>query len=400
MRSFQFLFLLVFILIYTVISVGAVKNILKNIKQKLQKRFLWMFVIYCFLLLACFIFLYIYPMQMRHATNYSIYLIFNTILFIDFFIKIILGLSYSIYWFFRKRKNARIILICGIIISTSIGIILLNASVLGNRTLKVTRVELAYDNLPQEFNNFTIAHFSDIHLGSLMGSKALLKKTAKQLDIINPDLILFTGDLVNNFGKETVGFEDVFKDINVEGRSYSILGNHDYGDYTTWEDKNSKEQNFNKILSANKKFGFQLLRNENVPIVNGIDTIYLAGVENWGHPPFPQLANLDKAMENIPKDAFEILMTHDPAHWESQVKGKRKIELSLSGHTHGLQWGIKVAGIPFSLAYLVRQYWGGMYKWENSILYVNTGLGAVGIPWRIDMPAELTIFTLKRSKVD
>lgn len=337
---------------------------------------------------------------MRHATNYSIYLIFNTFLFIDVIVKIILSISYFIYLFFRKRNNARIILLSGIIIGTGVGLLLMYGSVLGNRSLKVTRIQLTYENLPIEFNNLTIAHYSDIHLGSYMGSETVLKKTAKEVNAIKPDLILFTGDLVNNFGNETEGYETLFNQINAAGKSYSILGNHDYGDYTTWKDKESKEQNFNKIISANEKLGFQLLRNENVPLNIGGDTIYLAGVENWGHPPFPQLANLNKAMEDIPKDAFKILMTHDPAHWESQVKGKQKIELTLSGHTHGLQWGIKAAGVPFSLASLVRQNWGGLYNWKDSYLYVNTGLGAVGIPWRIDMPAELTVFTLKRGEVE
>ena len=170
--------------------------------------------------------------------------------------------------------------------------------------------------------------------------------------------------------------------------------------YTKWESKEKKQKNFNEILSYNKQLGFNLLRNEHIVIKKQKDSIFLIGTENWGHPPFPRYADLDAAMLDIPREAFTILMTHDPAHWETKVKDKKDIDLTLSGHSHGLQWGIKPAGITFSLAYLTVCHWGGLYYNEKRILYVNTGLGTVGVPWRIDMPAEITIFILKRGKID
>ncbi|MBK6284947.1 MAG: hypothetical protein IPF54_21980 [Draconibacterium sp.] len=143
-----------------------------------------------------------------------------------------------------------------------------------------------------------------------------------------------------------------------------------------------------------------MLNNEHAKLNSKTDSIYIVGVENWGHPPFPQYANVEKALAGVPKNAFKILLTHDPAHWDEVIKYTGDIALTLSGHTHGLQWGIMRAGITFSLGYLARHNWGGLYKFNDSFLYVNTGLGTVGIPWRINMPAEITVFTLKRVEVD
>jgi predicted MPP superfamily phosphohydrolase len=195
-------------------------------------------------------------------------------------------------------------------------------------------------------------------------------------------------------------FRSVLTEMANGQKSFSILGNHDYGNYTNWESETEKQANFKQIVSTLNESGFQLLRNEHTIIHRNNDSIFIAGVENWGHPPFPQYADLEKAIKGIPENAFTILMTHDPAHWHSKVKNRGDIEFSLSGHTHGMQWGIKIAGIKFSIAALVNEVWGGLYKHNNSVLYVNTGLGNVGIPWRLDMAPEVTVFRLKRSKVD
>ena len=241
---------------------------------------------------------------------------------------------------------------------------------------------------------------SDIHLGSFMHSKRNLQKTTELIQKYSPDALFFTGDLVNNYSEELKGWTDIFKTMNKNIKSISILGNHDYGNYSQWESGLLKEENFDKILEAHDRFGFQLLRNENTIIKRGNDSIYIIGVENWGHPPFPQYADLDAALKNIPKKSFKILLSHDPAHWESVVKYSDNIDLTLSGHTHGMQWGIKKAGITFSLMYFIQNSWGGLYEYGRSKLYVNTGLGMIGMPWRINMPGEITLFTLQRVEVD
>jgi hypothetical protein len=259
---------------------------------------------------------------------------------------------------------------------------------------------LEFANLPLNYDGLKILQISDTHLGGFMGSKKLLKKVILTTEEINPDIILFTGDLVNNFSTELNGWDVIFKEFTKNRESYSILGNHDYGNYSNWKNDSLKTDNFNKIVASHETFGFRLLNNKHVKLNSGTDSLFIIGVENWGHPPFPQYANLDSAMNGIPENSFKILLSHDPAHWDEVVKKRDDIDLTLSGHTHGFQWGIKRAGITFSLSYFVRINWGGLYKYNNSFLYVNSGLGTVGIPWRINMPGELTVITLKRIKID
>ena len=237
-------------------------------------------------------------------------------------------------------------------------------------------------------------------MGGFMNSKQLLNQVKTETDEINPDIILFTGDLVNNFANELDGWKEIFQEITINRECYSILGNHDYGNYTNWKNETEKIENFNQIVSSSELLGFKLLNNDHTIHKTESDSIYIIGVENWGHPPFPQYANLEKAMDGVPTKAFKILMTHDPSHWDQVIRHRGHVQLTLAGHTHGLQWGIVKAGITFSLSYFVRQNWGGLYKHDDSYLYVSTGLGTVGIPWRINMPAEMTVITLKRVEID
>jgi len=400
MRSFQLLFWIVFIFIYTLISLGALGNVLRITGYKQKTKIRNIFIISSFTIVMAMILLYVWPGDVRTSNNYSLYFIFNGILIIDFFIKTPLSIFYILGKSFRNKYKRSIISWIGLIISICIFIILLQGTFFGRNRLSVQRVELEFADLPVEFDGYKIMQISDIHLGSFINSKNMLHKVYNQTKFIKPDLIVFTGDLVNNFSYELKGWDQIFRKINKHADSYSILGNHDYGNYSDWENEVEKTDNFQTINDAHHKFGFQLLKNECRLLSIGNDSIYLIGVENWGHPPFPQYAELENAMADVPKNAFKILLSHDPAHWESQINKKQNIALTLSGHSHGLQLGIVKAGIPFSLSYLVRKNWGGLYKSGNSYLYVNTGLGTVGIPWRINMPAELTVITLKRVEVD
>lgn len=394
MRSFQLLYLFVFIVFWIFIGFGAYSSIRKIIQKKGFKIGYWSYSIF---IVISFIFLYIYPNQPREAKNYLVYFYFNAFLFIDFIIKIILSVFF-IFGLFLKQK--RIVSFAGIIIASGLGIGILFGLTEGKNDIKITRIELLFDTLPVGFDNFRIVHISDIHLGSISQSSSLLPEIEEKITAINPDLLLFTGDLVNNFSDETEGWGELFNRITSRCESISILGNHDYGDYAEWDKESDKTENFNEIVQAHSKLGFTLLQNEYKIIHRENDSVFIVGVENWGHPPFPQYANLEKASTGIPGSAFKILLTHDPAHWDSVAKKEKKFQLTLSGHTHGLQWGIKFAGIPLSLAYLTRPTWGGLYQEANTFLYVNTGIGTVGIPWRIDMPAEITVFTLKRAKIN
>lgn len=400
MRSFQLTFWIIFLLIYALFTVGSMQGFATLLSSVKKCMFRKLFISFSVLVISTMIFLYVWPGDVRTSDKYALYIIFNSILFIDFIFKIPLTLLFFISLFAKKKKTKQTLNWIGTIISGIVSLVMLYGMIWGKNDMVVNRVELGYSNLPKSFDEYRVIQFSDTHLGSFMGSQKLLKKAVEKVQKEDADLILFTGDLVNNFSNEVLGWDKIFTTLTKDVKSYSILGNHDYGNYSRWDDEESKEENFQNLLLAHENFGFRLLRNENIKLRSGTDSIYLAGVENWGHPPFPQYANLEQALSGIPENTFTILMTHDPAHWESLVDGKEKIELSLSGHSHGLQWGLKPAGIPFSLSFRVRKNWGGLYGQPGNYLYVNTGFGTVGIPWRIDMPAEITVISLKRIEVD
>lgn len=399
MRSFPTIYLLIFLLFYLFITIGTYKALIKIASKNLKANIKWIFWIYNLIIALVFIFLYIYPNQPRQATNYTPYLYFNVILFSDLLVKIILSLSCIPFLLLKNWEKRRVVLYTGLIFSVGIILNIIYGVTAGNRNIQIQRIEIVDNELPPNFDDFRIVQISDIHLGSTFDSE-LVERAQIKIDELNPDLIVFTGDLVNNFADETTQWIEDFKKMTANVPSYSILGNHDYGDYTSWESEKRKQNNFDAILAAQQQMGFRMLRNEHDVITKGDDSLYLVGVENWGHDPFPQYADMEKAMRNVPDNAFVILLTHDPAHWESKVKYNDTINLSFSGHTHGLQWGIKPAGIPFSLSYFTRKNWGGFYESGNSKLVVSTGLGSVGIPWRIDMPPEITVVTLKRLEID
>jgi len=175
---------------------------------------------------------------------------------------------------------------------------------------------------------------------------------------------------------------------------YSILGNHDYGDYSEWETPEAKAKNLASIKGFHKKMGFRLLLNETENIRINNEEIALIGVENWGKPPFPQHGDLEQAMQGVNPDTFKLLMSHDPSHWDAKVLDKTDIELTFSGHTHGMQFGIERAGIKWSPVQYKYPRWGGLYREEEQFLYVNRGFGYIGFPGRIGMPPEITVIEL------
>lgn len=399
MRSFPFHILSTTLILYFILSVIDLFALLALTKGK--KRIRWAVIVfytfYSVLMLFAFIYLFAYPHNASEATGYSVYFNYDIVLIADFLVKTVLAffsVPYFISRLFRKRSIG--FLFAGVIISCGIIGSVITGAVIGRYQLRIQRLNLEFKDLPEAFDGFTIAQISDLHLGSYNHHTYMIGKVIKNILSLHPDMILFTGDLVNNFGKETDGWEPVFSKLNAKFGMYSILGNHDYGDYTRWKSRSLKEANLDSIVDANRKFGFRLLRNESVPIINAGDTIYLTGVENWGYPPFHQYADLTLAMKGVPAHAFKILMTHDPAHWEARVRDRKNIQLTLSGHTHGMQWGLKPAGIEFSLIYFGRNSWGGLYGHEGQYLYVNRGIGTIGLNVRLDMPAEITLITLRR----
>lgn len=404
MRSISFLILagiLFFLLLLSWLGYNAIKKLSTSSSKTLKRGIKYCYWIYSIYVVVHFTYLFIYPQTAASSVSYKAYFFFNIILVADIFSKIILSISYIIYSIFQsKNHDRRPILWIGAILTSGIVITSLYGSLIGNKHIQVRRLDIEFNNLPASFDGTKLVHVSDIHLGSFFRSSKLIERATIVINKLNPDYLLFTGDLVNNFSYELKDWEEELKKWTSKSGEYAILGNHDYGNYYHWADSTSKERNLAQIIQGHESIGFKLLNNSSVALGNPTDTIFLVGVENWGHTPFPQYADLEKGLAGIPENSFKILLTHDPAHWQGKVTGKTNIALTLSGHTHGMQLGIKFAGIEFSPMHFIREQWGGLYKQKNQYLYVNRGFGIIGINWRIDMRPEITLITLKRSKIN
>ena len=259
----------------------------------------------------------------------------------------------------------------------------------------VRRVKLSYDNLPPAFKGLKIVQLSDIHSGSLADREAV----AKGIDQVlaeKPDLILFTGDLVNDVATEMDGYKDIFSRLKAPLGVFSTLGNHDYGDYIWWETPEMKKANLDRLKQLQGEMGWRLLMNEHVAIERGGQEIALIGIENWSAKArFPKHGKLKEAYEGAEKYPFKILMSHDPSHWDAQVRPLfPDIDLALAGHTHGMQFGIEIPGIKWSPVQYVYKQWAGLYEEGRQKLYVNRGFGFIGYPGRVGILPEITVIEL------
>jgi hypothetical protein len=261
----------------------------------------------------------------------------------------------------------------------------------------VIKQKIKLPNLPESFKGFKIVQISDMHLGSWASEKPL-EQAVEMINEMNPDLILFTGDLVNYATKEAFRFEDTLKKLKAKNGVYAILGNHDYGDYINWPTKQDKQANMNELYELYDRLEWKLLNNSNEIVERESGSLALLGVENWGaNPRFPRLGDIDKAMAGAEDADVRILMTHDPTHWDKVIVPENyPVDLSLSGHTHGFQFGIEIPGIKWSPAQWMYKHWAGLYQDETSerYLYVNRGLGVIGYPGRIGILPEITMFEL------
>ncbi len=267
----------------------------------------------------------------------------------------------------------------------------------GKYNFKVIKQKLFFEDLPAAFDGFTITQISDIHSGSFDNPE----KIEEAISLINDqksDLFLFTGDIVNNFAHEMDQWIDTFKKIETHPfGKYSVLGNHDYGEYIHWDSKENKKKNFEAIKAIHSNINFNLLMNQHVKIKKGTDEIAIVGVENWGRG-FKKAGDLVKASEGLKKEDFKILMSHDPSHWEKEVKNNDKFyHLTLSGHTHGLQFGIEIPGwFKWSPVQYVYEQWAGLYEHLGRYIYVNRGFGFHAYPGRVGIMPEITVLELKK----
>lgn len=269
----------------------------------------------------------------------------------------------------------------------------------GKYNFKVFKQTIFFPDLPDEFDGFKITQISDVHSGSFDNPD----KINYAVDLINQqesDMILFTGDIVNTHAKEMHPWLETFNRIKeYKYGKYAVLGNHDYGEYVTWPSEKEKDENFAEIKSLYGKIGFDLLLNENKYIQKGSDKIALVGVENWGKN-FKKAGDLNKASANLQEDDFKVLMSHDPSHWEYEIKKHPKnFHLTLSGHTHGMQFGIEIPGyFKWSLAQYIYKQWAGLYEEAGRYVYVNRGFGFHAYPGRVGIMPEITVIELKKCK--
>ncbi len=266
--------------------------------------------------------------------------------------------------------------------------------IFGKYRHSVRKVKLRFKNLPENFKGYKIVQISDVHSGSFFNPQ----KLQKAIDLINEqdaDVVLFTGDMVNNYADEFKPFIPLFKSIKAKDGKFSILGNHDYGDYGAWNSREEKAQNIPTLKNYQAEAGFKMLRNENIALEKNGEKIYLLGVENWGIKPFPQYGDLDKALKGVPQDAIKVLMSHDPTHFDEVVKKhKTNVHLTLSGHTHGMQFGLDLKNIKWSPVKFKYKKWADLYESEGKYLYVNRGFGVIAYPGRVGINPEITVIEL------
>lgn len=268
----------------------------------------------------------------------------------------------------------------------------------GKYNYQVREYELSFKDLPDAFNDYKITQLSDIHVGSF-DDKEEVRYAVNLANEQQSDIIFFTGDLVNNESREMYGWEDIFGSLKAPDGVYSVLGNHDYGDYVQWPSEQAKKDNLQELARIQKGMGWELLMDAHKIIQRGTDQLAVVGVQNWGGGRFPKYGNLAKATDGLTPAQFKVLLSHDPTHWDLQVKeSPMDYNLTLSGHTHGMQFGIEIPGfIKLSPAWFAYKKWAGIYKENDRFLNVNRGFGFLGYKGRAGIWPEITVITLKRA---
>lgn len=271
-----------------------------------------------------------------------------------------------------------------------LGYILFGA-IKGKENFKVREVTFISENLPEGFDGYRVLQLSDIHSGSWKGNPEALKRAIDICNSQNADLALFTGDLVNSRSDELIEFMNIFAGLKAKDGVYSVLGNHDYGTYVKWDSEADRIINIDSLIARENRMGWRMMNNSHTIIRRGNDSIAVIGVENSGHPPFPDYARLKEASAGT-EGMFQILMSHDPTHWRREVLPKSDIELTLSGHTHDMQ----ITFFGLSVSSFIYPEHNGMYMEGERGLYVNIGLGHVLFPMRLGAWPEITVITLKK----
>jgi len=414
MRSFSFLGIAILLVVLFLIDLYTFKGLRELLRNASHQNFRKFIVLAYWLINSGLYFTWLYLFfktkgQMVDISYKFVYTAFG--IFLMFFLpKLIFIISlvindisgFLVSLFKSKSESASGELINRGTFITYIGAILSTLSffaigwgmLIGRYRFKVHNKKLVFDNLPPAFNGFKIVQISDLHVGSFFEEFDKVEEGLQIIKDLKPDMILFTGDMVNNFSSEAEPWIDQLKSLKAPYGKFAVLGNHDYGDYSRWPSKAAKAENLQHLKDIEKEMGFDLLLNENRRIEKDGQSFVIAGVENWGLPPFPQHGNLKKALEGTNNSEFQILMSHDPSHFDAQVTSESDVDLTLSGHTHGMQFGVELGNIKWSPVKYKYPKWAGLYDTGKQKLYVNRGFGYIGFPGRVGIMPEITLIEL------
>jgi len=313
-----------------------------------------------------------------------------------FIFSIVISILYFTNFAFSENESLIIIPVVGIFSGFLPFFVIIYGIFISLYRFKVYHAKIKCEVLPQKLDGLKIVQISDLHLGSFNFRYHILDRAIKIINHLNPDFIFFTGDLVNNYAWELKGWTSILEQLSAKYGKYAVLGNHDYGDYSTWKTNALKQANFDSIKYFFKKIDFKLLLNEaNIVAIND-EELAIIGVENWGNPPFKQYGDLQKSIKKVSHLPFKILLSHDPTHWSEEVVKYTDVSLTLSGHTHGMQAGINLKNKKWSPIKYKYKHWAGLHQFKNQYLYVNRGLGWLGFPGRLGMRPEISLIEIEK----
>ncbi len=392
------------IIILPIIDIYVYKKIISILPRELNKRkfriIYWSISIFLLAFMLIFSVTANYKFRELLWTPFTAVVVLVLIVFIPKVFASVLFLISDFTGIFISRDNSkklkRYILVFSLIIGVIVEITVLIGVFYGRFNYKVEEYRIEFSELPESFDNYRIVHLSDLHLGSFKLHKSKIAEVVEIVNSLEADLIVFTGDLVNNTTNEAWEFYDILKEISATDGFIAITGNHDYGTYVSWNSEEEFENNFTDLKRFYESMGAKLLLNENIVITRGEESIYIAGIESSGKPPFDELGDIDKALNGIPENSFIIMLSHDPSYWRSNILNYPEINLTLSGHTHSFQLGIysERYNIRWSPIKYIYDEWHGLYDENSQKLIINSGVGHIAMPARIGAPPEIGVIEL------
>lgn len=389
--------IVILLVIIFIVSILLDFYIIRNVKALGSNKLVYTYIGISFVITIVTIIAILFP-TINHGNGMLLFIWSTFLSIISLLSRIgfsVLSLIGDLFGLIKNNKVRKCFKVLGLFLSGIIITSMIYGAFVTARIPKVYEYNLKIEKLPNSFNGLRIVQISDLHLGNLCNNSSLVANVVFTINSLNPDLVVFTGDLVNSISTEAFFYKEQLSKIKAKYGVYSVLGNHDYGDYYKWECDSLKSANLQQLKDFQSKCGWDLLNNEHRIISNQCDSIIVVGVENWGEFPFPQYGKLNEAYTNLNDSKFKILLTHNPVHWSAEVRGLTDIDLTLSGHTHAMQIELNLLGRKWSPSKYRYIEYAGMYNENSQYLCVNRGIGFVGIPMRIGVNPEISLITIE-----